>query len=354
MSVKYYVLPEEREQMQEEAVKRAITSIKGPVGFYEHWPGEGPRVTVTDEALEVWRPFCKSVWEDETRKELCRLDYGERAAACTEPQITICWLGVHNAVCPVKDEYGRCVTLIGGEFRVREGKAEAEERLEQFLKDIPPERRETFREAWSQIPEVSEEEVFGYIMREFELAGRIYLHVLKQRRDFRYSADLAAHDVAIALQALIGEIEVLKIELKDTFGIGRKWERRFEELIQMCEEHHEYLETGLKLDKPQYAYESINKLIYECVDSYLLKAKSRGIEFQVDLERAVDEEGEYRVLAVRMDRTSLRQALRNALDNAVKYSFSGTADRPRWIEVVGWLETARGAPGYLITRIVAQ
>lgn len=348
MSIKYYVLPEEREQMQKEAVKRAMISIKGPVGFYERWPGEGPRLTITDEAMQVWRPFCKLVGEDETREELCREDYKERATACTKPQISICWLGVHNVVCPVKDEYGGSVTLIGGEFRVRERKAEAEDLLEQLLKDIPPEQRETFREAWRQIPEVSEQEVLGRIMRDLELGGRGYLHALKQRSDFRYTADLATHDVVIALQALIGEVEVLKIELKDAFGIGRKWERRFEALIRICEEHHKYLETRLDLDKPQYAYDSISRLIHECVDTYLPKAKARGINFEVDLERAVDEEGKYKVLTVRMDRISLRQALLNALDNAVKYSFDGTADHPRWVKVVGRLRKEQRVQGYII------
>jgi signal transduction histidine kinase len=261
----------------------------------------------------------------------------------------MCWLGVHNAVCPVKGGHGYSVTLIGGEFRVRERQAEAEEWLERALNYIPLDQRETFREAWRQMPEVSEAEVLGYIMRELELAGRAYLYALKQRSDFRYAADLATHDIAIALQALIGEIEVLKIELKDAFGIGRKWEGRFETLIQMCQEHYTSLETKLDLGKSKYTYESINKLVYECIGSYRPKAGGRGIEFRVDLEQEVDEEGKHKVLAVRMDRIALRQALLNVFDNAVKYAFNGTAEHPRWIEVVGRLETVQGVPGYRIT-----
>lgn len=100
------------------------------------------------------------------------------------------------------------------------------------------------------------------------------------------------------------------------------------------------------LDRGEIA--SINKLIHECVDSYLPKAKARGINFEVDLERVVYEEGKPEALTIRMDRISLRQALLNVLDNAVKYSFDGTADHPRWVKVVGQLRKEQRVPGYII------
>ncbi len=50
-------------------------------------------------------------------------------------------------------------------------------------------------------------------MRNLERVGRSYLFALKQRSDFRYAANLATHDVVIALQALIGNIEMLKISI---------------------------------------------------------------------------------------------------------------------------------------------
>jgi signal transduction histidine kinase len=348
MTIKYYVLPKERKQIKEDAVKRAITSINGPVGFYEQWPGEAPQLTVTDDALNAWRPFCRLVCEDKTRQQLCQLDYEDRAAACTEPQLSICWVGIHNLVCPVEDEHGGRVTLIGGEFRVCNRRAEAQRRLQQFLEDTPPDQRRAFQDAWGQVPEVTEAEALSYRMRELELAGRSYLHALKQLSDFRYKADLATHDVAIALQALIGEIEVLKIELKEAFGIGKKWQNRFETLIRMCNDHYASLERRLELDKSKYAYGSISKLLYECVDRYRAKAKRRWIELRVDLEQLTDEAGEHEVLSIRMDRVALKKAFLNILDNAVKYSFDGTPDRPRWIGILGRLQTVRGVPGYSI------
>jgi len=62
----------------------------------------------------------------------------------------------------------------------------------------------------------------------------------------------------------------------------------------------------------------------------------------------VDKEGKHKVLTVRMDRISLRQALLNVLDNAVKYSFDGTADHPRRVKVVGQLRKEQRVPGYII------
>jgi signal transduction histidine kinase len=349
MPIKYYVLPEEREQMQKEAVKRATFSIKGPVSFYENWPGEGPRLTITEETLQAKRPFCKLIWEDQARKKKCREDHEERSASCMEAQVAVCWCGVHNAVCPVREEdEGHAVTLTGGEFRVRERQAEAREQLERFLGNVPPEQRETFREAWLQMPEVSESEVFDRKMHELEVAGRDYLYALKQRNDFRYLADLITHDVVIDLQALIADIEVLKIELKESFNIGKKWEDRFEILIKTCEAHTTDLESRIGLDKPQYNYYSINKLIHECVEAYVSKAKARIIEFQLNLEREVDEEGKYKVLGIRMDRPNLKQALTNVIDNAVKYSFSGAADYPRHVDITGRLQKAKDMPGYII------
>lgn len=243
-------------------------------------------------------------------------------------------------------EYGGTLTVLGGEFHVRERMTEARELLELFLQEVPHEQRDSFREAWDQIPPVTEEEMLGYIMRELKLVGNHYLSALMQRSEFRYSADLATHDVAIALQALIADIEILKLELVETFGVGRKWQNRFEKLIKDCEDHHASLEKRLKLDQSKYAYESISKLIYECVDFYRPGAKERGIEFKVDLEQVTDDKGDHEVLTLRMDRVALKQALRNVIDNAVKYSFDGTANHPRWVEVVGRLQTVKGTPGY--------
>jgi signal transduction histidine kinase len=351
MRISYYVLSAERRQLQKEVVKRAITSIQGPVGFYERWPGEEPRLTITKEARAKWRQFCVLVEGDEARKRMCHQDYEQSASACKRFQVNLCWAGVHNAACHVEGEHGGSVTLIGGEFRLREERAEAEERLHRFLEDqnISSEQRAAFCDAWLRVPEVSEATVQNQILRELELAGHSYLYSLRQLSQFRYSTDLVTHDLVILVQSLIGAIEVLQIELKGAVKIGKKWETRFEEIIQTCERYYAYLEARLgSLGEPEYTYQPLAQLIYDCVDLYRPKAEKRGIDFRVDLQKAQYDDGQVRVPHIRAARAYLNRAFHNAIDNAVKYSFDGTAHQSRWIEIAGQYEIRQKLPGYAI------
>jgi signal transduction histidine kinase len=350
MRINYYVLSAERRQLQEEAVNRAVTSIQGPVGFYERWLGEEPQLTITEEAWAVWRSFCELVGEDGARRRMCRQDYEQRAAACTRPQVDLCWAGVHNAACHVEDEHGS-VTLLGGEFRVRERRAEGEERLHRFLEDqnFPPEQRAALYDTWLEIPEVSEATVQSQILRELELAGRGYLYSLRQLSQFRYSADLVSHDLVILLQNLIGSTETLQIELKRKFNIGKSWMARFEDIIQTCERYHAYLEARIgSLGEPEYTYEPLAQLMYDCIDLYRANANQHGIDFRVDLQKVEYDDDQVRVPHLRIARAYLNRAFHNAIDNAVKYSFDGTADHPRWIEIVGRFEIQQDVPGYAV------
>lgn len=224
----------------------------------------------------------------------------------------------------------------------------AEQQLQQSLETIPLEQQRLFLEVWNQVPQVDEADLLGYKMRELKLAGRNYLHALKQFSDFRYLTDLATHDVMIALQSLMSAVDVLKRDMKDTFGIGRRWEERFDALIQLCRKENTSLEAKLNPDQLRYGYSSIGKLIHECVDTHIPQAKERLIDFKIDLEQLLGEEGKHKVLNIYMDRIALGQAINNVIDNAVKYSFSGTIDHHRWIDILGRSESIGGTPGYRV------
>jgi signal transduction histidine kinase len=348
-TIKYHVSPQERSRLRKEAVEKAMKGVEGPVGFYEIWPEEEPKLTVTGDILENWRKFCKAVWEDKDRKEKCEDDYKNRAAGCMGKEISTCWLGVHNIMCHLEDNSSGSVTLIGGELHVKEMKEEAEEKFDLFLNSLPVENRERFRKLWHEIPERDKSYIETKVFHDFEAAAKQYLFEIIQIGRFRYEEQQAIHDLLILLQSLIGNIEVLGIELKRTFGIGKKWEARFDELIRLCDQNADFLLTRLgNLDNPEFSYKPLGPLIYNWVELYKQKSRGKGIDFLVDLEKVVDEDGQTRVPAIKMAYEYLNRAFHNVLDNAVKYSFGGTADHPRWIEIKGRSTVRQNIPGYSI------
>jgi signal transduction histidine kinase len=166
---------------------------------------------------------------------------------------------------------------------------------------------------------------------------------MELRGDTIASSDhFSVSDMSFALGDLINEIEKIKRELKESYSIGKRWEEMFDTLVELCKVQSDYFSHS------KYEYDSIGKLIHECVDAYRSEAETRQIFFDVDLEQIEDEMGRHQVLKVCMDRKMLKQALLNVIHNAVKYSFSGTARHPRRVEVVGEICTLLHEPGYRI------
>ncbi len=349
MSIKHHIYPKERSRLQEEAVRKAMDGVEGPVGFYEDWPGEDPELTITKYTLENWRSFCKAVWEDKDRRERCEKDYKNRAAECSGREISTCWLGVHNVICHVKDNSSGSVTLIGGELHVKEMKEEAKNKFDVFLASLPVESKDRFLKLWYEIPEYNKSHVETKFFYDFESAGKWYLFGIVQLSRFRYEEQQVIHDLLILLQSLIGNIEVLEIDIKRTFGIGKKWEARFEELIRSCEQNADFLSTRLgDLGNPEFSYEPLGPLVYKWVEVYKQNARKKGIDFLVNLEKVLDENGQARVPTIKTAYEYLNRAFHNLLDNAVKYSFEGTADHPRWIEIKGRSAVRQNIPGYSV------
>lgn len=353
MTALYYIPSKIREDLKYEVLNQAIINTTGPVALYETWPDRGSDFTINDKKETTWPKFHHLVLQDETRRNLFLKDYQKRAsrALTMEAHVSIGWLGTCDVIYPLHHQSGISVIFIGGQFLFDDQMAEARERLERFLTTVESKQRPSYRHFWHELPRLSKTDV-SKIMKEFELAGRSYLLALRQHSDLRYITDMSTHDVVVTLQSLIAEIEILQIDLKEAFNIGKKWERRFESLLSMIESHNTYLESWLErritFDEPQYTYDSIVELVKESADTFRPSAKARNIEIRADFEQINTVEGK-QMIAVRMQKPSLRQAFNNIFDNAVKYSFSGTANHPRWIDIVGRLETINEQNGYSIT-----
>ena len=342
-----YVLPLERQKLQEEVVTQVIDLIDGPVSLYEEWPGQEPHLFIYKKAKSTSREYCALIGNDDYRRRKCRQNYEARVKS-EEPGLWLCWAGVHNLACAVETS-DSCVTFIGGEFHYNQEIEEAEKIFIQFLEDekVIGEEREIFIKAWNGIPSKDSVDI-DQMMQDLTRAGKSYLFSLRQLSQFRYSVDLVSHDLVILLQSLIAEVETLQIELKRTFNMGKAWMKRFDDIIQSCQRYQAYLEARLGVIRnPTYSIEPLASLLYECIDLYEGKARKIGIEFHVALEKIKDD-SVTRVPRIYMERSYLNRAFHNVIDNAVKYSYRGRGGDTRCINIIGRLKSLGGIPGYEI------
>jgi hypothetical protein len=352
MSKKYQILPSEIKQLQEEAVRRATESVGGPVGLYEEWPDEEPTLIVTEDTGKHGRGFCRAIWEDKDGKDNCLLDHHTRAHTLSQestPQpISECWLGVHNAFCRLK-ENASTITLLGGAFHARELKNEAFEKLNKYIQPMSRDEQERLIGLWNKIPDFDENHIINITIKQLELVGLWYSFMITELSRFRYEEGQVSHDLLIFIQSLIGNIEILAIELKRSQNIGKKWDARFEEILKQCEAYSDYLGARLgNLGNPEFIYYPLRNIIYNGVELHKSKAKKKGVDLSVDLEKILNDNGRIQIPEIRMAKDYLGRAFHNILDNAIKYSYSGTAEHPRRIDVIGKYLVRQSNPGYII------
>lgn len=353
MTKKYHILPKEIKRLQEEVVRLATDRVGGPVGLYEEWPDEDPTLVVTEETGKHGLAFCRAVWEDKNGKDGCLLDHQYRAQTfsqlSSQNPISECWLGVHNVICNLKANSSN-VTLLGGAFHVRELKNQAFNKLKENIQDMPKERQDRLVSLWNEIPEYDENIIVNAITKQLEMIGRSYLFMITELGRIRYEENQVSHDLLIFLQSLLGNIETLAIELKRSQLIGKKWDVRFEEILKQCESYSEILGTRLgNLGEPEFDYHSLRNIIYDSVELHGIKAKRKWIDIKIDLEKIVDDKGQARFPEIRMAKDYLNRAFHNIFDNAIKYSYSGTAERPREVVVTGRFHNIENVLGYTIT-----
>lgn len=352
MSKRQQILPNEIKQIQEEAVRRATETVGGPVGLYEEWPDELPTLITTEDTGKHGRGFCRAVWENSDDKDYCILDHMDRAQTLSQEEtprpISECWLGIHNAFCRLKKNSSN-ISLLGGAFHVSEYKETAYKKLNDYIQRMSKDQQERFISLWNEIPDISEDQAINIIVKQLELVGLWYSFMITELSRFRYEENQVSHDLLIFLQSLIGNIETLAIELKRSQNIGKKWDVRFEEILKQCESYSDYLGTRLgNLGTPEFDYYPLRNIIYDSIELHRSKAKRKWIELVVDLEKVVDAKGQSHYPDVRMAKDYLSRAFHNLLDNAIKYSYSGAADRPREVVVTGKYTNVKNVLGYNI------
>ena len=336
-------LDEEEQRFRELCVDLVSSLSRMPIGLYvEGRTGEG-QLTISPQSRWQFEGFCQYMHRDPVRRTLCDADHERRAQATTREVTTLCHAGLFN--CAVPFTVGqRKIVLMGGEMRIEGQEAESDKRFQEFaqrMKLTDHDRAELLRRLHSA-KKLHPDEVEIRLLAQLRLIGRWYAQYLAMRRSFEESIGNVAHEFLIHVTALHATCDLLCQDMESISPMRREIKEEARELLHNIDRLQDVVHNHLVgyQEEPRFERRTIGPIIHEAVEVYSSQAKEKGVRFEVNVELVNNRSPE-----IEMAPGHLRRAMHNLVQNAVKYSYSGLADRERVVRVSG-----RVLPdGYLIT-----
>jgi len=303
-----------------------------PIGLFDV---ETHRTVFGDYSLECFEPYCRLVRRLPGGNALCERDQRQRAKAASHGELTLCHAGLYDYALPIHVDGQLVATLLCGEMRIadRELDALAVARHEQFLQRQQPsiDEQNALRQAFSRAKSLPIERVNNELLGDLHSIERWYYRLTSSQRALTRQIEDVTHELQIWLQGLLARAEILCIDLERERDLRREYR----------EEAREVLNSALALDvivqsfgdflrSYRFAPVSLRSIVNESRRVYEEEAKQRGIEVRVELE-SVDG----RPPMVEASKVHLQHAIHNLVHNAIKYSFAGGFDRPRWVQIAG-------------------
>lgn len=334
------------QQLREVCMRLISASLERPVGLYEQHPGKSGQLYVTAQAFDQFENFCKQVRKVPERAEACNRDHLERAQQAHQPGAAwcrTCHAGVVNFRVAAQNK-GVQVTLLGGEYQVTDDsalQAESQQNFGNFLKrfQVLPEEQTTLERLRDQIQKIEYEQL-GASLPQMGSILEAYLAVVKELEDL---SDIltrqqrkVAHEFGTLVDPIQRDVDYLYGLLGDGKLPARRQRQALHATLERLSDNAEFLFDSVATNLPEYfdlkfnpQPERIDHLIRTTANIFRTKAEWRNIEIRVEFEDA----GSRR--EVELSRPHFASALRNLVDNAVKYTFHGTPDKKRYILIQG-------------------
>lgn len=317
------------------------------VGLYEEKQGKLGEVYVTRESWDRFEPFCQRVRSDNARAKACDNDHKARAKEAHQNTnwCRTCYAGVHNfrISTELDDMY---VALLGGEYLVQDDAdllAESTRNFESFVKrfDLSREEKLELENLRGSIQGIFWKDLKKQIAQFHEILNT-YLKLIREIDSLADTLVLRqtkiAHEFGTLIDPVGRRVDNLIDLVNDTrYALDRKKVRTA--LFGLSDEI-ENLRDSVATNLPEYfdlkftpQMENIERLIWKAAGGYRSRAEARGIAIRI---RTGAQDGGIREVEVSAKHILI--ALRNLIDNAVKYSFRGVEKRPRDIIIVGKAE----------------
>lgn len=322
-----------------EATQKALVDLFAdatglPLVLYELHNGQ-PQSIYTDRALGNFEPHCKLMHTFRGGRERCEADQCARALdafTLQQEQSGLCHAGLYNEAVPIKVGNKMRAVLLCGETRLEGQQQQALEKHEQTVAELALNATQAaqLRQRLLDITPLDPARL-NLLKTTLVKLLRYFYDVVDQEEMLRHTVERVSHEIQIRLQAVVAEAENLTMDISTLSA------------DEAVEQSHQLLRTTLALSTvvqslnlgdalEDYRFEkrSIAGLLIEAVQLYEGEAARRGISLSVSFEPH-NRPPPMLPLSV----SHMQYALNNLVHNAVKYSFRGTAERPRYVKITG-------------------
>jgi len=334
-----------RQQIREAVLNLASVALGRAVGLFEIAHEQSTEeVAITQESWAQFEPFCQLIRSDPRRAADCDRDHLIRASPHEQPlrgPCLTCHAGVQNVRVFVR-EGDTTLVLIGGQFRVTDDpelQAESEKHFRDALAryQISGQSADDLLDRWQGIPEITHAVLSARldqvqkILRDY---ARINAELGKMKRMLeRIQIDIA-HEFATLAEPIRRNVEYLYDRSAESSARERKASQPV--LVELADQI-DSLTDALIIHLPDYynfkftpRHDNMQRVIRRCVNVYRGRAERRQIRMRLELDREPKE-------WITISALHIEAALRNVIENAVKYSYRGAEQRPREILIQGRL-----------------
>lgn len=317
------------------------------VGLYE-----GSRVIIPTLCLERFRPYCKKLRSYPEGRKWCDADHQRRGANARQEGFEVCHAGLFNYTLPIEIEGEWMGTLLCGQVRFEKG-TEALRGLDRHryvleALNLPlQEKKELERLYWEtgtvDLGDLEGKESIPFLHHLYAVQRQFYklihanLAIQREQEAFERNLESIAHEFQIRLQGLYADSE----NLLEAMGLRQPITQRMmddaNEILNGVQRLN-VLVQNLSLGLGEYDWQlcDLREIIEESVALYRNEAKRKNIFFEIDVAEPC---------RLEISPLHIRHVMNNLVCNAVKYSYSGTSVRPRFIRIIG-----RGAKrGYKVS-----
>lgn len=318
-----------------QALLNLFSSATGfPIGLFE--TKEGQTVGLFSAgSLERFEEHCRLIQSFPGGKEACDHDQCHRAKTAFvdgEYKLTCCHAGIWNQASPVRINGDVQAVFLYGETLIDDidNMQITLEHHQQAVKtlNLSLEDSKQLHNALNKVKKKSLEKLEESRGLLAEIEAVLFGFVDEEQRQLR-NLEKAVHELQTRLQAIISLAENMV-----TGSYSLKSSNLRQESGRMLNKAEALATIVNNLGEFQQEYQfkltKVRPIISRAWSIYEDEAKDRHIKLKINLEKVNDTEPELDLSPRHME-----WAINNLIHNAIKYSFTGSADRIRFVEILG-------------------